>query len=223
MPSWKIHSKIGYDILKKINVNEKYFMIGNLLPDQDSYNIKDLKVGISRKITHYISDENYKVGINLPDYEKFFDKYKIKLNNPVILGYLVHLLTDFFWNNYIYEKYFIKENGIYVGVKLNSKKIYKCNFREMNTFKQEDFEVFNNSIDLKKKNYKFCLNSKYFKELDEIKISKHNLFLVGEYLNIDHNSDICDKKFKFLSENECNKILGECENFILNYLKSKKI
>ena len=48
MPSWKIHSYIGNQVNKTIKVNKKYFMIGNLLPDQDRYNIGNLKRNIPR-------------------------------------------------------------------------------------------------------------------------------------------------------------------------------
>lgn len=39
MPSWKIHVYIGNRIRKELKINRKYFMIGNLLPDQDRYNM----------------------------------------------------------------------------------------------------------------------------------------------------------------------------------------
>lgn len=39
MPSWKINVYIGNRIRKELKVNRKYFMIGNLLPDQDRYNM----------------------------------------------------------------------------------------------------------------------------------------------------------------------------------------
>ena len=105
MPSWKIHSKIANDLYKQLKVNKKYFMIGNLLPDQDKYNIPNIDKSVNRIITHFISSEDLKVGINLPDYNRMYEKYKDNFNNPVLLGYLVHLLTDFYWNDYIYKKY----------------------------------------------------------------------------------------------------------------------
>ena len=48
MPSWKIHSYIGNQVNKTIKVNKKYFMIGNLLPDQDRYNIGNLNTLFSK-------------------------------------------------------------------------------------------------------------------------------------------------------------------------------
>mgnify|MGYP005874198735 CR=1 FL=1 len=112
MPSWKIHVYIGNKIRKELKVNRKYFMIGNLLPDQDRYNIKNLKKNIPRYITHFINKDECKIGINLPNYEKMYSKYQNKFKNPVLLGYLVHLLTDYYFNNYIYENYFIKDDNV---------------------------------------------------------------------------------------------------------------
>lgn len=81
MPSWKIHSYIGNQVNKTIKVNKKYFMIGNLLPDQDRYNIGNLKRNIPRTTTHFIKREDYLIGINLPDYDKMYNKYKDKFKN----------------------------------------------------------------------------------------------------------------------------------------------
>ena len=78
MPSWKIHVYIGNKIRKELKVNRKYFMIGNLLPDQDRYNIKNLKKNIPRYITHFINKDECKIGINLPNYEKMYSKYQYK-------------------------------------------------------------------------------------------------------------------------------------------------
>jgi hypothetical protein len=223
MPSWKIHSKIGNDILKEININKKYFMIGNLTPDQDKYNISDLKSNVSRVITHYVSPNDFEIGINLPDYEKFYNKYKRKFHNPVIFGYLVHLLTDYYWNKYIYDKYFIKNNDDYTAVRLNTNEIYKCNFKEMNSMKQKDFEIFNQSLTVRKNNFRYCLNSKFFDELDEIKINKHNVYLIGKYLNSSHKKENSSNDYNILNEKECIKITYECEKFIISYLKSKHL
>ena len=76
MPSWKIHVKIGNEISKYLKVNKKNFMIGNLLPDQDKYNIPTISKNVPRNLTHFIFLKDYRIGINLPDYEKMYQKYK---------------------------------------------------------------------------------------------------------------------------------------------------
>ena len=115
MPSWKIHSYIGNQVNKTIKVNKKYFMIGNLLPDQDRYNIGNLKRNIPRTTTHFIKREDYLIGINLPDYDKMYNKYKDKFKNPVLMGYLVHLLTDYYFNNYIHKN--LKRSFLIIQIK----------------------------------------------------------------------------------------------------------
>lgn len=223
MPSWKIHSKIANDLSKELKVNKKYFMIGNLLPDQDKYNIPNIHKRIDRTITHFISKEDLKIGVNLPDYNKMYEKYKNQFRNPVLLGYLVHLLTDFYWNNYIYNKYFIKEDNKYIGVKTIDGNIIKCDFSEANTIKQNDFEKFNSVLSVRKNNFIFCVNNNFFKEIDELKLSKKEIYSVGKYLDLSHKKNETDDDYKILNEKELNNLLEDSKSFVLKYLKDKKI
>lgn len=223
MPSWKIHSKIANDLYKQLNVNKKYFMIGNLLPDQDKYNIPNLNRNIKRTITHFISDEDYEKGINLPDYDKMFNKYKDDFKNPVLFGYLVHLLTDFYWNNYIYTNCFIKNKKEYVGVKTIQGDIIKCNFKEANNIKYNDFEKYNNSLTVRKNHFRFCLNNNFFKEIKELKLLKKDIYKVGKYLNLSHKKIDDNNEYQILNENDLNKLLEDSKIFILNYLEDKRI
>lgn len=223
MPSWKIHSKIANDLYKQLKVNKKYFMIGNLLPDQDKYNIPNIDKSVNRIITHFISSEDLKVGINLPDYNRMYEKYKDNFNNPVLLGYLVHLLTDFYWNDYIYNKYFIKNNEEYIGVKTNKGNIVNCEFSVANAMKQSDFRKFNNLLSVRKNNFRFCLNNNFFREIQELKLSKKDIYAVGKYLDSSHLKIKDNSEYKILNETELTKLLEDSKKFILNYLKDKKI
>ena len=91
MPTWKTHIKIAKDLLKKLDLNEsdqELFLIGNILPDiNNSYVVKYIKVKIDHQKTHYVNDE-------IPSYQKFYNEYKDKLNNYLVLGYFVHLYID---------------------------------------------------------------------------------------------------------------------------------
>ncbi|MDD6223635.1 MAG: hypothetical protein PUB18_01375 [bacterium] len=223
MPSWKIHSKIANDLYKQLKINKKYFMIGNLLPDQDKYSIPNIDKSVNRTITHFISSEDLKVGINLPDYNRMYEKYKDHFNNPVLLGYLVHLLTDFYWNDYIYNKYFIKNNEEYIGVKINNGNIVNCEFSVANSMKQSDFRKFNNLLSVRKNHFRFCLNNNFFREITELKLSKKDIYSVGKYLNLSHLKTKDNTEYKILNEIELNKLLENSKKFILKYLKDKKI
>lgn len=224
MPSWKIHVYIGNKIRKELKVNRKYFMIGNLLPDQDRYNIKNLKKNIPRYITHFINKDECKIGINLPNYEKMYSKYQNKFKNPVLLGYLVHLLTDYYFNNYIYENCFIKDdNGKYIGYKKIDGSILYCDFREANRAKQEDFKKFNDNIVVRKNNFRFCLNSKYFSEIDELKLDKKEIYAVGKYLDSSHSKMKNNTNYQILTKDEMDILVKNCIQFIFDYLEEKQV
>lgn len=223
MPSWKIHSKIASDLSKQLNVNKKYFMIGNLLPDQDKYNIPNLERSINRTITHFISEDDLKIGKNLPDYNRMYEKYRGRFKNPILLGYLVHLLTDFYWNNYIYKNYFLKSDEKYISLKTNKGEIIRCEFAQANSIKQSDFKKYNNSLFVKKYNFRFCLNNSFFKEIDELKLSKKDIYMVGRHLNSSHLKINDNSEYQILNELELNKLLEDSKKFILNYLKDQQI
>ena len=223
MPSWKIHAKIGNEISKYLKVNKKYFMIGNLLPDQDKYNIPTISKNVPRNLTHFIFLKDYRIGINLPDYEKMYQKYKDDFNNPVLLGYLVHLLSDYYWNKYIYDNYFVKENDQYIGVIKADKTFFKCDFKTANTMKQADFQKYNNFITVRKNNFRFCLNSKYFKQIDELRLNKKDIYTVGKYLDLSHCRIADDSLYQILNENVLDEIFENSIAFIIQYLQAKKI
>ena len=173
MPSWKIHAKIGNEISKYLKVNKKYFMIGNLLPDQDKYNIPTISKNVPRNLTHFISLEDYRIGINLPDYEKMYQKYK-------------------------------------------------DDFKTANTMKQADFQKYNNFITVRKNNFRFCLNSKYFKPIDELRLNKKDIYTVGKYLDLPHCRIADDALYQILNENVLDEIFENSIAFIIQYLQAKK-
>lgn len=75
-------------------------MLGAIAPDIAKI------VGWSRDISHFIvsSDNTY------PNIDKFLEKYGNKLDNDFILGYYVHLYTDYLWFKYFIRD--IKYNGL---------------------------------------------------------------------------------------------------------------
>ena len=158
------------------------------------------------------------------EYEKMYSKYQNKFKNPVLLGYLVHLLTDYYFNNYIYENYFIKDdNGKYIGYKKIDGSILYCDFREANRAKQEDFKKFNDSITVRKNNFRFCLNSKYFSEIDELKLDKKEIYAVGKYLDSSHSKMKNNTNYQILTKDEMDILVKNCIQFIFDYLEKKQV
>ena len=93
MGSAVMHLCIGKKIAKKLNNSDrKEFLIGNLAPDLSKLTNQ------SRYISHFLK----KIVINdtereVPDLDKFLEKYKDRLNEPFIQGYLCHLISDDVW------------------------------------------------------------------------------------------------------------------------------
>lgn len=98
MPSWGVHIALANKLNKKFELGND-FIIGNVLPDAtNGIIVKNIPNVINHAKTHY----NFE-GPNKPpknDVDKFLEEYKDKLNNPLILGSLIHIMTDNFFNFY---------------------------------------------------------------------------------------------------------------------------
>ena len=110
MPNWGEHLLIANRILKKIKLDENLFLFGNILPDvQDGFLVKGISNIQPHKINHYdFNSKNYKSN-NKKEYEVFYEMYSEKMDNPIIIGYLAHLITDSLWNDIFYNGKCVKE------------------------------------------------------------------------------------------------------------------
>lgn len=203
MPSWIVHLATASEVIKKINIeNENSFLIGNLIPDAERHVIKDFSVYVPYNVSHYseiqIIDGKKE---ELPNIEKFINNYKNYLNNPMVLGYLTHILTDYYWNKTTYIRYTIRDNqGNCIGVKLNNGNEIKCGIKERSEIKHKDFDIFKNSI-IEKENYTI---PKYEdKLLQDLKVIKE----------IPFNEDDINKIIKYLNKEDCNKKLDQYNLF----------
>ena len=104
MPSFVIHTVCGDKILKHLDVSNDdkiKFLIGNILPDTDPYDIpsnldelqKRLLTQKMKKSTHFRTEEN--VVIQVPNLNIFLDKYEDIIKSDInALAYFFHLYTD---------------------------------------------------------------------------------------------------------------------------------
>lgn len=204
MPSHKIHICIGEKIKKRYNFSD-LFLLGCVIPDLCT-------------TTHFKS--HFKVTHSKYDINKFVNEYK--LDNEVLIGYLVHLLTDVYYNDYVINKYFIfDETGKLCGVKMKDKDYY-CNPDEACDLKQEDFT-----------NYDYYLLNKYkVPKLNNIDLT--NLPIVEEcmyevsylksYLEY-HNNEVDNKinnniEFKIFTKEELDNLFNDCVIYILNFIEN---
>ena len=93
MASALIHIAVASKINKKIKRKESEYLIGSIAPDIAKI------VGISRNITHF-QDKNK----DYPNLDRFLSKYEKHLNNDFVMGYYIHLLTDYFWYKYFFTE-----------------------------------------------------------------------------------------------------------------------
>ena len=114
MASSIIHIAVASELNKKLNRDRSKLLIGTIAPD-----ISKL-VGESKKFSHFTiqSDEN------IPDLDKFLKKYKNRLNDDFVLGYYIHLYTDYLWFKYFLPD--VYDNSKHLVTKLDGT-IVKCN------------------------------------------------------------------------------------------------
>ena len=94
MASAVIHLAVANEINKKINRDKSKLLIGSIAPDISKI------VGDTKEKSHFLDN----LDTSIPNLEKFLDKYKNKLNDDFVMGYYIHLYTDYLW-----FKYFVTE------------------------------------------------------------------------------------------------------------------
>lgn len=131
MPNWKIHLEVAKELNKDFKLSDSdfsLFLLGNILPDiNNCYIVKEISSIKSHKETHFQTN-------NKNGYVNFHSKYKDNFDNPLILGYYVHLFTDNLWNLNFYE----------------TKEILFPNYKKntLRAMKQHDFRVYNSNFNI---------------------------------------------------------------------------
>lgn len=132
MASAVIHIAVAKEINKDLKMNEKELFLGTIAPDISK------QLGESKVKSHFLLNDK----TDLPILDKFLDKYKNNLNNHFIMGYYIHLFTDYLW-----FKYFIPEitnSSDYIKV-LSGNKI-KCTKEEIEKLIYNDYTNLNISL-----------------------------------------------------------------------------
>lgn len=192
MPNWKIHLEIAKRLNRKFNYTQKKleeFYLGNILPDiNNCFIVKDISTKLEHKYTHY-QDE-----IEIPSYKNFEKIYKNKIyEEPIIVGYYIHLYTDYTWNNYFYTNF--NEN----------EKLRGLSHEEKRTLKQDDFKVYNNLFIYNKPKFfnKENLVEKS-KKIDRISINKEDIEKVEKFLDEQIKTE---NTFKILTKEILDKMM----------------
>ena len=101
MASSMIHICVAKEINKYLKKDEKKLLIGSIAPDiAKQINEKKTK-------SHFLDNND-----DIPNIERFLTKYKNYLSDDFVIGYYIHLYTDYLWFKYFIPN-FIKGDYIY--------------------------------------------------------------------------------------------------------------
>ena len=101
MASSMIHICVAKEINKHLKKDEKKLLIGSIAPDiAKQINEKKTK-------SHFLDNND-----DMPNVERFLTKYKNYLSDDFVMGYYIHLYTDYLWFKYFIPN-FIKGDYIY--------------------------------------------------------------------------------------------------------------
>lgn len=196
MPNWKTHLEISNQINKVYGfkgMDFKKLLLGSILPDiNNSHIVKEISQKINHEITHCYAKE-------VPSYLVFYRKYKkeIENKNPIFIGYVTHLYTDFTWNN-----------NFYTNV---SKRNYPDDDKvALRVMKQSDFRIFNNQFENRNidilNDEELDLLEKECKNISEVSITKEDISKVTDFLKENH---FYDAKLQFYTIEELDILLKE--------------
>ena len=130
MASSVIHICIANEINKTINRDSKKLLIGTIAPD-----ISKL-LGETKFYSHFLDNVNN----NIPNINKFLDKYGNYLNDDFVLGYYIHLYTDYLWFKYFISEIYDEDNNMITKI---DGSIVKCNGNMLSIYIYNDYTNMN--------------------------------------------------------------------------------
>jgi hypothetical protein len=90
---------VASEINKKLKRNNDRLLIGSIAPDISKH------IGETKLKSHFLDSNN----TNIPNMDKFLDKYKNNLDDDFVLGYYIHLYTDYLWFKYFMPEVYDKD------------------------------------------------------------------------------------------------------------------
>ena len=216
MPTHKIHLAVAKKVNDTLKLDLDSIMLGSILPD--------LIINTNHTTSHY---QNGKLGIDgTANPDIFIKKNKNKLSNPIMIGYLIHLLTDKFYNTYAFSNFYIYDkNGVEVGLHFKNKDRF-LPFEKIKHYKHREFGLYDywllsNGYVYKFKDFK-CLDNVF--DFDIAKFDKEKLksYIISANRDIDNVSFWNKYKpliFKLTTKKEKDRQFELRIEYILDYIK----
>ena len=130
MASSVIHMAVANEINKVIKKDTHKLLIGSIAPDISKH------LGETKVKSHFLDSED----TDIPNIDKFLNKYKDKLDDDFVMGYYIHLYTDYLWFKYFMSEIYNEENNMIT--KLDGS-IVKCNGNMLNIYIYNDYTNMN--------------------------------------------------------------------------------
>lgn len=212
MASSIMHIAVANQLYKKINskldINYYDYILGSIAPDISK------TINEPRSISHFF-DNN----IEIPNIDKFLEKYKSTLNNSFNLGYFIHLYTDkLFFKEYY--PLFIKDNFITSNIKCLDGNTIKISTEERTKLLYNDYSNLNiQLIDEYNLNLDLFYNEFIIPKtnITEIPINKLNLLIDNASLIL---QNLNTKKEYIIDISSIKSFIDDCIEEIYNQLIS---
>ena len=130
MASSVIHMAVANEINKVIKKDTHKLLIGSIAPDISKH------LGETKVKSHFLDSED----TDIPNIDNFLNKYKDKLDDDFVIGYYIHLYTDYLWFKYFISEIYNEENNIIT--KLDGS-IVKCNGNMLSIYIYNDYTNMN--------------------------------------------------------------------------------
>lgn len=190
MPSHKIHLSIAKEINKKLKLNDDAIMLGSVLPD--------LTIEHDHGLSHFQYEDVYPK--NLANADEFIKKYP-NMKDDISIGYIIHLLTDRFYN----EVYYHTDID---GIEHNK------------YFKHSLFDSYDNYL-LKQGNVSKINNKQIINNIPNYRDITFDMDYLNEYidkLNNDIDNTKIEKNYSIDYQDFLDKLYNDCLNYIIGII-----
>lgn len=226
MPTQVTHIAIAKKVVDKMKLKDGNLVIlGAAIVDWSNNYNKDCHIK-----THFQYQNAYQENLlSLPYPELFIEKYHNHMEEPIYKGYLIHLLTDYYFNKYIYDNYYLyDDNGNVAAIKYGVNKIKSITPEKATDMKHDDFYELDNY--LKIKNYVGILqadgNYEKCKEIEEVTVSEEeynkDAKIYNDSLKFFKDRGISNTfynpKLKMFNKYTILKEFNNCVDYIINYM-----
>lgn len=100
MASSLIHIVVASEINKKIKRDNDEIILGSIAPDISKH------IGETKVRSHFLDENSLD---EVPNIDRFLERYRDEFYDDFVLGYFIHLFTDFLWFKYFIPEIYSKD------------------------------------------------------------------------------------------------------------------